>query len=146
MAEEMESSAGLDRAYALLFQWLRLFFFGEQWARRSGTQNEGEAVPECLSWLDSQPSQSVVFLCFGSLGLFSIEQLKEIALGLEKSDQRFLSTTTGWVCDSLWVELGVGSCVCGRANGGVASLRRAKVQQGGVGGSVLAEIAQCARS
>lgn len=57
---------------------------------RSGTQNEGEAVPECLSWLDSQPSQSVVFLCFGSLGLFSIEQLKEIALGLEKSDQRFL--------------------------------------------------------
>ncbi|XP_023875938.1 UDP-glycosyltransferase 88A1 [Quercus suber] len=57
---------------------------------RSGTQNEDEAVPECLSWLDSQPSQSVVFLCFGSLGLFSIEQLKEIALGLEKSDQRFL--------------------------------------------------------
>ncbi|KAK7836185.1 udp-glycosyltransferase 88a1 [Quercus suber] len=55
-----------------------------------GTQNEGEVVPECLSWLDSQPSQSVVFLCFGSLGLFSIEQLKEIALGLEKSDQRFL--------------------------------------------------------
>ena len=31
-----------------------------------------------------------MFLCFGSLGLFSIEQLKEIALGLEKSDQRFL--------------------------------------------------------
>nr|POE81801.1 udp-glycosyltransferase 88a1 [Quercus suber] len=57
---------------------------------RNGTQNEGEAVPECLSWLDTQPSQSVVFLCFGSLGLFSIEQLKEIALGLEKSDQRFL--------------------------------------------------------
>uniref|UniRef100_A0A2N9HLW5 Glycosyltransferase n=1 Tax=Fagus sylvatica TaxID=28930 RepID=A0A2N9HLW5_FAGSY len=58
------------------------------------TNNErssGEAVqPECLTWLDSQPSQSVVFLCFGSLGLFSIEQLKEIALGLEKSGQRFL--------------------------------------------------------
>jgi len=27
MAEEMESSAGLDQAHALLFQWLRLVFF-----------------------------------------------------------------------------------------------------------------------
>ncbi|KAB2598699.1 UDP-glycosyltransferase 88A1-like [Pyrus ussuriensis x Pyrus communis] len=45
---------------------------------------------ECLKWLDSQPSGSVVFLCFGSLGLFSKEQLKEIAMGLENSGQRFL--------------------------------------------------------
>ncbi|KAM3682138.1 hypothetical protein ACJW31_12G049800 [Castanea mollissima] len=57
--------------------------------KRSG-HDEGNAVPECLTWLDLQPSQSVVFLCFGSLGLFSIEQLKEIAIGLEKSGQRFL--------------------------------------------------------
>ncbi|PSS04403.1 Anthocyanidin 5,3-O-glucosyltransferase [Actinidia chinensis var. chinensis] len=47
-------------------------------------------VHECLTWLDSQPSQSVVFLCFGSLGLFSAEQLKEVAVGLERSGQRFL--------------------------------------------------------
>ncbi|XP_059667131.1 UDP-glycosyltransferase 88A1-like [Cornus florida] len=45
---------------------------------------------ECLIWLDSQPSRSVVFLCFGSLGLFSEEQLKEIAIGLERSGHRFL--------------------------------------------------------
>ncbi|KAJ8641531.1 hypothetical protein MRB53_018225 [Persea americana] len=44
----------------------------------------------CLVWLDSQPSRSVVFLCFGSLGLFSAAQLKEIAIGLERSGQRFL--------------------------------------------------------
>ncbi|PIA35648.1 hypothetical protein AQUCO_03500180v1 [Aquilegia coerulea] len=44
----------------------------------------------CLSWLDSQPSQSVVFLCFGSLGLFSEAQSKEIAIGLENSGLRFL--------------------------------------------------------
>jgi hypothetical protein len=49
-----------------------------------------EAVPECLRWLDLQPSGSVVFLCFGSLGLFSIEQLKEIAIGLERSGLRFM--------------------------------------------------------
>ncbi|VVB06547.1 unnamed protein product [Arabis nemorensis] len=56
---------------------------------RTGDKN-GDNADSCLSWLDSQPEQSVVFLCFGSLGLFSEEQLKEIAIGLEKSEQRFL--------------------------------------------------------
>ncbi|KAK6155635.1 hypothetical protein DH2020_009883 [Rehmannia glutinosa] len=45
---------------------------------------------ECLRWLDSQPSKSVIFLCFGRRGLFSGEQLKEMALGLENSGHRFL--------------------------------------------------------
>lgn len=45
---------------------------------------------ECLSWLDEQPSKSVVYLCFGSRGSFSVSQLKEIANGLEKSRHRFL--------------------------------------------------------
>ncbi|KAJ6807187.1 anthocyanidin 5,3-O-glucosyltransferase [Iris pallida] len=46
--------------------------------------------PECLAWLDAQPEKSVVFLCFGSVGLLSSEQLKETATGLERSGQRFL--------------------------------------------------------
>ncbi|KAJ4962704.1 hypothetical protein NE237_022643 [Protea cynaroides] len=54
---------------------------------RSG---EGETVNQCLSWLDGQPSQSVVFLNFGSRGVFSAAQVREIAIGLEKSRQRFL--------------------------------------------------------
>ncbi|KAK3447104.1 hypothetical protein EUGRSUZ_A02706 [Eucalyptus grandis] len=45
---------------------------------------------DCLTWLDSQPKGSIVFLCFGSLGVFSVEQLKGIATGLERSGQRFL--------------------------------------------------------
>nr|Q6VAA7.1 RecName: Full=UDP-glycosyltransferase 88B1 [Stevia rebaudiana]AAR06919.1 UDP-glycosyltransferase 88B1 [Stevia rebaudiana] len=45
---------------------------------------------ECLKWLNTQPSKSVVFLCFGSQGVFKKEQLKEIAVGLERSGQRFL--------------------------------------------------------
>ncbi|CAJ1952970.1 unnamed protein product [Sphenostylis stenocarpa] len=53
----------------------------------------------CLSWLDSQPSQSVVFLSFGSMGRFSRRQLREIAIGLEKSEQRFL-----WVVRSEFEE------------------------------------------
>ncbi|KAM0945800.1 putative UDP-glucuronosyl/UDP-glucosyltransferase [Dioscorea sansibarensis] len=51
---------------------------------------ERNRTAECISWLDTQPKSSVVFLCFGSLGLFSAEQLKEIARGLEISGQRFL--------------------------------------------------------
>ncbi|KAK2366434.1 UDP-glycosyltransferase [Trifolium repens] len=50
----------------------------------------GEDENGCLSWLDSQPSHSVVFLSFGSMGRFSKAQLNEIAMGLEKSEQRFL--------------------------------------------------------
>ncbi|XP_043711935.1 UDP-glycosyltransferase 88F4-like [Telopea speciosissima] len=49
-----------------------------------------EAVDPCLSWLDAQPSESVVFLCFGSGGVFSTKQVREIAIGLEKSGQKFL--------------------------------------------------------
>ncbi|XP_030933133.1 anthocyanidin 5,3-O-glucosyltransferase-like [Quercus lobata] len=45
---------------------------------------------ECLKWLNSQPSRSVVFLSFGSMGLFSAKQLREMAVGLENSGQRFL--------------------------------------------------------
>ncbi|TYH55041.1 hypothetical protein ES332_D09G211900v1 [Gossypium tomentosum] len=35
-------------------------------------------------------ARSVVFLCFGSMGLFSKDQMMEIAVGLERSGQRFL--------------------------------------------------------
>ncbi|KAJ4981032.1 hypothetical protein NE237_031869 [Protea cynaroides] len=42
------------------------------------------------TWLDDQPSSSVVFLCFGSMGSFSALQVKEIAIGLERSGHRFL--------------------------------------------------------
>lgn len=58
--------------------------------RRGGSGGGDAPDPEWLTWLNSQPSKSVVFLCFGSLGLFSKEQLMEIAVGLERSGQRFL--------------------------------------------------------
>ncbi|KAI5411405.1 hypothetical protein KIW84_056477 [Lathyrus oleraceus] len=52
--------------------------------------NEATGRENCLSWLDKQPSRSVVYLCFGSRGSFSVAQLKEIAEGLERSGHRFL--------------------------------------------------------
>ncbi|KAG8646191.1 hypothetical protein MANES_10G133650v8 [Manihot esculenta] len=64
------------------------------------TNNQTDGDTECLNWLESQPSQSVIFLCFGSLGLFSMEQLREIASGLERSGQRFLWVEKGLVVKS----------------------------------------------
>ncbi|CAN1145302.1 Putative UDP-glucose flavonoid 3-O-glucosyltransferase 3 [Linum perenne] len=43
-----------------------------------------------MEWLDQQPESSVVFLCFGSMGSFDKEQVKEIAVALERSGHRFL--------------------------------------------------------
>ncbi|KAK9998390.1 hypothetical protein SO802_017993 [Lithocarpus litseifolius] len=43
-----------------------------------------------MKWLDDQPPSSVVFLCFGSLGRFGGTQVKEMALGLQRSGRRFL--------------------------------------------------------
>ncbi|CAJ1938041.1 unnamed protein product [Sphenostylis stenocarpa] len=50
------------------------------------TENE----PECLAWLDKQPSGSVLFVTFGSGGVLSSEQQSELAWGLELSGVRFL--------------------------------------------------------
>ncbi|KAJ1267165.1 hypothetical protein BS78_07G035900 [Paspalum vaginatum] len=61
-----------------------------------GEEEKGSQAqrPECeclaLAWLDAQPERSVVFLCWGSKGSLSEEQIKEIAAGLEMSVQRFL--------------------------------------------------------
>ncbi|KAJ8759514.1 hypothetical protein K2173_007131 [Erythroxylum novogranatense] len=61
-----------------------IYCIGPLIAGQTGAQHH------CLSWLDKQPSKSVVFLCFGSRGTFTREQLKEIADGLERTGERFL--------------------------------------------------------
>ncbi|KAK3164617.1 hypothetical protein QOZ80_1AG0021910 [Eleusine coracana subsp. coracana] len=45
---------------------------------------------QCLQWLDAQPDRTVVFLCFGSMGAFAEKQLHGIAIGPERSGQKFL--------------------------------------------------------
>ncbi|KAH8487815.1 hypothetical protein H0E87_023764 [Populus deltoides] len=52
--------------------------------------SEAAKRDEIMKWLDDQHENSVVFLCFGSQGAFREEQLKEIAIGLERSGQLFL--------------------------------------------------------
>ncbi|TKY66502.1 Anthocyanidin 3-O-glucosyltransferase 5 [Spatholobus suberectus] len=43
-----------------------------------------------LTWLDEQPSESVVYVSFGSGGTMSFEQMTELAWGLELSERRFV--------------------------------------------------------
>lgn len=49
-----------------------------------------EPDSDCLRWLDQQPSNSVLYVSFGSGGTLSHAQIIELALGLEMSSQRFL--------------------------------------------------------
>ncbi|XP_020232576.1 anthocyanidin 3-O-glucosyltransferase 5 [Cajanus cajan] len=43
-----------------------------------------------LTWLDEQPTESVVYVSFGSGGTMSCEQMTELAWGLELSERRFI--------------------------------------------------------
>ncbi|PWA94424.1 UDP-glycoslytransferase 3 [Artemisia annua] len=45
---------------------------------------------DVLQWLEGQPKSSVLLLCFGSKGYFNREQVKEIAIAVEKSEYRFI--------------------------------------------------------
>lgn len=63
----------------------------------SSLLSSDEAVEdnECLKWLDHQPASSVLFVAFGSRGTLSDDQVRELALGLEASGQRFLWALRG---------------------------------------------------
>ncbi|RLM58560.1 UDP-glycosyltransferase 72B3-like [Panicum miliaceum] len=55
------------------------------------TETDTKSSPRaaCLEWLDRQPARSVIFVSFGSGGALRTEQMRELALGLELSGQRF---------------------------------------------------------
>ncbi|KAI6696406.1 hypothetical protein NL676_016525 [Syzygium grande] len=60
---------------------------------RDGLHVPDEATPPtyCVRPLVKlKRSQSILFLSFGSMGVFSTRQLKEMAIGLERSKVRFL--------------------------------------------------------
>ncbi|CAI0542191.1 unnamed protein product [Linum tenue] len=56
----------------------------------SSSESSGSEEDEVVRWLDQQSESSVAFLCFGSMGGFCAEQVKEIACALEGSGHRFL--------------------------------------------------------
>ncbi|KAF5950262.1 hypothetical protein HYC85_012255 [Camellia sinensis] len=60
---------------------------------KGGSPNEAQnsqSEADIMRWLDDQDPSSVVFLCFGSMGSFDGDQVKEIARALESCGHRFL--------------------------------------------------------
>jgi hydroquinone glucosyltransferase len=55
-----------------------------------GGGSKDDAPCPCVEWLDRQPAKSVIFVSFGSGGTLPAEEMRELALGLELSGQRFL--------------------------------------------------------
>ncbi|GAU19894.1 hypothetical protein TSUD_94990 [Trifolium subterraneum] len=47
-------------------------------------------VQSCLNWLNSKKPKSVLYISFGSIACLHMKQIKEIAYGLEASDQSFI--------------------------------------------------------
>uniref|UniRef100_A0A7N0V1B3 Uncharacterized protein n=1 Tax=Kalanchoe fedtschenkoi TaxID=63787 RepID=A0A7N0V1B3_KALFE len=44
----------------------------------------------CLTWLDAQPTETVIYVAFGSMAIFSQDQFDKVALGLELTGRPFL--------------------------------------------------------
>ncbi|KAJ8528534.1 hypothetical protein K7X08_022226 [Anisodus acutangulus] len=44
----------------------------------------------CLEWLNKQPPRSVLYISFGTTSSFSDGEIKEFAMGLEQSKQKFI--------------------------------------------------------
>ncbi|XP_049398428.1 nuatigenin 3-beta-glucosyltransferase-like isoform X7 [Solanum stenotomum] len=89
----------LEPSYAELYQeikgkkpWLigPLFHFSKREEASNSRNTHDQERHSCLSWLDSQEPNSVVYICFGRMGRFSDAQLTEIALALEASNSSFL--------------------------------------------------------
>lgn len=67
-----------------------LFQFFKEEKEEEGSSDFISQQHSCLTWLDTQKPNSVVFACFGSMVRFSDDQLTEIALALEASNHPFI--------------------------------------------------------
>ncbi|KAI3471698.1 hypothetical protein Pfo_028348 [Paulownia fortunei] len=53
-------------------------------------KKHSESRDKCLEWLDKQGPNSVIFVSFGTTSSLSNEQIAELALGMERSEQKFI--------------------------------------------------------
>ncbi|KAG5552464.1 hypothetical protein RHGRI_010518 [Rhododendron griersonianum] len=55
-----------------------------------GKKSESNSRHKCLEWLDKQVPKSVLYVSFGTTTSMTDEQIKELAMGLEQSKQKFI--------------------------------------------------------
>ncbi|KAH7414816.1 hypothetical protein KP509_14G012700 [Ceratopteris richardii] len=53
-------------------------------------KEESSSKAECISWLNSQGDHSVIYIAFGSVATLSVEEMHELASGLEGSGCSFM--------------------------------------------------------
>ncbi|KAK4415042.1 UDP-glycosyltransferase 89B2 [Sesamum alatum] len=53
------------------------------------------SISQICSWLDTCQDHTVVYVCFGSQAVLTNKQMKELALGLEKSGVKFILSVKG---------------------------------------------------
>lgn len=58
--------------------------------QKSGPKEQNRERHKCLQWLDKHSNNSVIFVSFGTTTSISDEQIRELAIGLERSAQKFL--------------------------------------------------------
>lgn len=58
--------------------------------KRTTREDNNGTNYECLKWLDKQETSSVIFVSFGTTTSFTKEQITELAIGLEKSEKKFI--------------------------------------------------------
>ncbi|EHA8590689.1 Cis-zeatin O-glucosyltransferase 2 [Cocos nucifera] len=75
------------------FQGKSLFAIGPLNPTIFSRQDLGRRQHDCLEWLDKQPPASVLYVSFGTLSTLPDEQIEELAIALQRSEQRFI-----WVC------------------------------------------------
>lgn len=58
----------------------------------SGSRGKGGGIsPElCRQWLDTKPSNSVLFVCFGSMNTIAASQMMQLGMALERSGRNFI--------------------------------------------------------
>ncbi|KAH7841990.1 hypothetical protein Vadar_000245 [Vaccinium darrowii] len=52
--------------------------------------NSNTPKHKCLEWLDKQAPKSVLYVSFGTMTTMTHEEIKELAMGLEQSEQKFI--------------------------------------------------------
>nr|QSH48337.1 UGT4 [Ginkgo biloba] len=86
--EGKETVEGLSNGYPALA--VGPVFLANFLEGRGSATSMWEEDPKCLQWLDMQKPASVLYVSFGSVAVKSQEQLQDLALGLEASEQPFL--------------------------------------------------------
>ncbi|WMV23054.1 hypothetical protein MTR67_016439 [Solanum verrucosum] len=88
------TSKVIERKFLDLLAQAEIHLNKKQWAIGPILPNKLHHISnrndKCLEWLNKQPLRSVLYISFGTTISFSDREIKDLAMGLEQSKQRFI--------------------------------------------------------